>query len=856
MSRSKLFISFVAVFLIPFAVSAQNTFSVEDYARFLDANENVSTETLIERHAPKSAYYREITPDFDVADYAYLDSIILKYNLTDDELSLLADNGFVVTERVNNTSFADMLHEMYGHDLPVFVSTDAVLYALHMSYDEMLEQIESYLLKSNLENILQSLHEAIPQLAELYEDSDGCALPLDDVDTYVTVALSLILDSEQQPYRADMTHINALLEAAGNEQPVNMPLFSTKSRYLDFSQFTPRGHYVASRASMANLTYYFKAMMWLGRMDFMVTSAAFDPMPGEDLRRMAVGALMMNELIELAGIQNLIEVNDSIITFLVGESDNLTPAELDDIAVGIGIVSADDLLDDEIYNTFIAAVNASTFSEQKIVSSMIIADPFSSEPDPLPVSYRVMGQRFVVDSYILSNVVYDRIIRNGTKIFRPLPDPLDVMFVLGNDDALPLLHDELDCYYYAPNLADLRCLVDSYDDTFWRKSLYNVWIQLIRDINPRDDQTGLPNFMTTAAWRQQKLNTQCASWAQLRHDTLLYAKQSYTPCGYCSYPHSYIEPNPVFFRTLEAYAQSGRAFFSTFSADADAGSTLNRFVTYYDSLSVLSGKLAVLAEKELNGKLFDEEEISFLQKMLFAVTGQSAAPPFTGWYADMFYSIRVLNDYDYLIADVHTQPTDKYGNPVGRVLHVGTGLVNLGVFLAESPSNDYRPMAYVGPVMSFYTTVTDNFKRLTDQEWQETAESSGLPPRPDWVNIYLADANGSKLPAGRELPSQKPTMTGIDSDEDNRPSSFLTARVSPNPFNPSATIHFDLAESARTSIVIYDVLGRQVAVLMDAYQSSGGHNVTWSPENAASGVYFCRISAGGHERTVKMTLLR
>ena len=144
---------------------------------------------------------------------------------------------------------------------------------------------------------------------------------------------------------------------------------------------------------------------------------------------------------------------------------------------------------------------------QRILSNFFIMNPFSSEPDDLPISFRLMGQRFIIDSYIFSNVVYDRIIYEGLKIWRPMPDPLDALFVIGNEDALPLLREELDRYKYSSQLSALRYLVDAYDDSYWNESLYNTWLQAIRMLNPPSDKTGFPFFMQTVAWQQEKLNT-------------------------------------------------------------------------------------------------------------------------------------------------------------------------------------------------------------------------------------------------------------------------------------------------------------------------------------------------------------
>ncbi len=76
---------------------------------------------------------------------------------------------------------------------------------------------------------------------------------------------------------------------------------------------------------------------------------------------------------------------------------------------------------------------------QKIMSNFFYVDPDSSDPGKLPVSFKLLGQKFLVDSYVFSEVVFDRIIFEGKKIWRPLPDPLDAMAALGNEDALALL---------------------------------------------------------------------------------------------------------------------------------------------------------------------------------------------------------------------------------------------------------------------------------------------------------------------------------------------------------------------------------------------------------------------------------
>ena len=141
-------------------------------------------------------------------------------------------------------------------------------------------------------------------------------------------------------------------------------------------------------------------------------------------------------------------------------------------------------------------------------------------------------------------------------------------------------------------------------------------------------------------------------------------------------------------------------------------------------------QLKNLSEKELSGQEFTPDEIEFLKQMLVVNHGECGAPPYLGWFYYLFYDFEKANLDDFIVADVHTQPTDESGNVVGKVLHVGVGKVNIGVFIVESPSSGFEKMAYVGPVMSYYQKVTDNFKRLTDSEWADMINNGTAPTVP------------------------------------------------------------------------------------------------------------------------------
>ncbi|MCX6601011.1 MAG: T9SS type A sorting domain-containing protein [bacterium] len=86
--------------------------------------------------------------------------------------------------------------------------------------------------------------------------------------------------------------------------------------------------------------------------------------------------------------------------------------------------------------------------------------------------------------------------------------------------------------------------------------------------------------------------------------------------------------------------------------------------------------------------------------------------------------------------------------------------------------------------------------------------------------------------------------------------SSLSFSVSPNPFNSTTQIEFTLPSTERVSLRLYDVLGREVAVMMNEIQNAGRHRLTFDASGLPSGVYLCRLEAGGMAQTRKMVLIK
>lgn len=107
------------------------------------------------------------------------------------------------------------------------------------------------------------------------------------------------------------------------------------------------------------------------------------------------------------------------------------------------------------------------------------------------------------------------------------------------------------------------------------------------------------------------------------------------------------------------------------------------------------------------------------------------------------------------------------------------------------------------------------------------------------------------------LDPTKSIRTGIASDAAaNAPLEFKLNQNFPNPFNPATQIEFSLPIRQRVVLKIFDVMGRQVRVLLDEVREAGRHNIAFDATTLASGVYFYQLRAGDYVARQKMLLIR
>jgi len=203
-----------------------------------------------------------------------------------------------------------------------------------------------------------------------------------------------------------------------------------------------------------------------------------------------------------------------------------------------------------------------------------------------------------------------------------------------------------------------------------------------------------------------------------------------------------VDPYPEFYAALVRFAERG-ATLADVLAGGDMTDEAQSLRGYFDHLRASMEILQGMATQQRNGEAFTSAQMDFINDIVRAHdSGGCGAPPtYTGWYAKLLYeawpSGETASEFEPTIADVHTQPTDEGGADVGRILHVGTGYARQ---LTVTIDTCEGPKAYVGVASSFYELITEDWKRLTDPEWEEQVRGPTAVPDPPWVQDIVAGA--------------------------------------------------------------------------------------------------------------------
>jgi hypothetical protein len=463
-------------------------------------------------------------------------------------------------------------------------------------------------------------------------------------------------------------------------------------------------------------------MMWLGRADcaFVIDS----------LRQLRDFALV-GACVEKAGALEALTKINGIISFFVGDVDGFSLEGLSEI-LKAGPIPIDSIMaSDATVKRLQAAIAKGGAGNQLILSQAMWKAPDARRPE-LPKIGQVCGQRFILDSYLLGRTVEWYVKERNKPLLEEVP------FSLGNNAACAVIAPDVNKYTastgdYKPyhcRLGACRVLFDKYP--YWDRNCYTLWLDALRDLS-RPLPATAPAVMNSGCWQDKQMNTQLASWAQLRHNTLLYAKQSYTGGVSCFYPDGYVEPYPEFYLKIGEIAKRIGAFSQQLNVSLS-------YIFDVKTWTMVTDSLAAMARLELQGKPLTQAHIAFLNQMIVTNPDRiCGAPPYVGWYTQLMSLMNsdwgTVKDSRPCIADVHTIPPSII-SPSDMVLHAATGDASFIVLQASSAGGDCGTL-YAGAVSSFYQRDESPVKRLADSDWKTMLSATQKPGAPAWFGKYI-----------------------------------------------------------------------------------------------------------------------
>ncbi len=713
-----------------------------------------------------------------------LQEIEFQFQLNGDQQQLLRSNGFVVIPW-HGDDIVEPYETLKDREVPIFVTSDTLLHLYHIQFNEILKRIEEEEFFDSILDMSKAMLERAIEDYQAFSDPDLREAVRRNA-AYFAVALELLqtptegynedeereeieLWNQEHPWnpkefvpirKVDFeipswikgeveAEVENIEEHQGFEPSVIFNSNEACNWFLsgcyceDYSQYVPRGHYTRSET----LKRYFKAMMWYGRMAFLLKGGE-DALVSEDDADLATiqASLIAAQLSDVeVGEEAAQEIWDRIYlvtAFFVGTADDLTPYEyLDAIETVFGTeFQASELADDEKLLSLKAELAQMRNPEIYGGSGICVVDPPITKEKLYEClaktkGMRFMGQRFVPDSYMFQNLVSPAVgmyvgddepftmKMTGAGPARCFPRGLDVMAVLGSERAYEILEEEGDTEYegidtsYDQQLEELKSQFDEFDTADWNRNLYWSWLYALKPLL-QEFGVGYPAFMQTQAWQDRELQAALASWAELRHDTILYAKQSYTPfcTGLPPQPEpvvGYVEPVPEFYARMLALTTMTREGL----ADLEV---LNETETSrLESLEAILERLLDISIDELENRELDEDDYRFIMD-------------FGDELDSIIVGVEAEGKETTLIADVHTD-----ANPPMEVLEEGVGYVDLILVAYKIP--DGRIIVGAGPVLSYYEFKHPMSDRLTDEAWKEMLKQGNEPDRPDWIGSFYAE---------------------------------------------------------------------------------------------------------------------
>ncbi len=630
----------------------------------------------------------------------------------------LGEEGFAIVP-ARHAQLFQVYEENDYREFPNFVTTDLYLQLYHLYIDCMLRELEMYQFFHTIVSYNDDMVEAMKKLYQKTESGTALERATAHNLRFFTIADVLFRGMKSYDANTDQLIAEEVDKAIKATDDFSNFMADYKNVMFGYSLFRPRGHYTRNYV----LEEYFRGMMWLQSVPF--------GMDNDDEVNAAViiAYTMMNN----PEIQQKYDKINKIITYMMGQPDNLSIIQVIDELKKINR-PMEDLLNDK------QAMSKLKKDLEEIGNKATRIRPKYERTSHNKIN--VMPQRYQPDAEVLQEMVdYD-----NKPTLRATPKGLDFMAAMGVSAAEQILKEEQTPWKDYDN--HLKAMKKRMGEINWDETICTRWMNTLKVLNvwsgDKNNQKQLPYFMLNPEWSKKDLNAALASWAELKHDAILYAKQPMgAECGGGGPPEpivkGYVEPNVGFWKKAIELLDNTEKLLK------EQDMLTEKIKDATQRIREEAQFLLNISEKELAGKELSEEEYGQIE--CIGATFENISLDLVrekDQYLMGWSDVQGADKKVALVADVYTANADN--NPDKSILFEAVGEADEIYVVVEIGGYLYLTRGSVLSYREFIQSIDQ--PRLTDEEWQEQLEKNARKGVPEWMKRIIVPLN--KLPEANE----------------------------------------------------------------------------------------------------------
>ena len=546
------------------------SFMTKDFSSFYSSEAHWVSEYYLLRHAGSDHRYAWLPEKHlvdlmnSIPDLSRVDSANLPAHINDNARDYLTKNGFYIDPSPIFREYIteDDLVQCYvsaSDNTPKFITADLPLHALHLYFEYAIKQAEEDFMLPRTNDFITAMREAFMKLPKETSELEQRARL--NIANFLNLAQYLLTGKDNLGMMKDFAKMIINAEGWG-ENPFT-------ERQENFGLYAPRGHYSLNDSLKA----YFRTTYLLG------TIWPLDSETG------AASVLILNKLLDDPNVAKHWHALYDPMKYLFGTS-NVNSYE--DLSIALKSFSLSDLGN-------ISRVHALMEALDKAGKESTLRKP-AGMLSPSGKKFTLLPRRVTFDALVLNTLTFPE---TGTpNKQRTLPDPLDIMAVLGSEQAKEEVKRYANFRNYDANLNKLAEIWPSYADSDDGANVYTSVLSALRSYFNSKDSTQF--FANSSAWGYKKLTTAGAVLTELNHDALFYGERYAIgePLDFYAWvagpfeqpiPKGYIEPVPELYSTLGIVAQRLKISLSSIIQEGEYGPKIQeRLQKFSENMDVLS----------------------------------------------------------------------------------------------------------------------------------------------------------------------------------------------------------------------------------------------------------------------------